>query len=338
VGARGGVGQTGVGANAQANGNVNGLSPTPFFADPGARQQLGLNNNQFNRLNAAYQRALERQNRRLARMNTAGAGTATPSTNSGVTATAPTGSATDGASGAQRTTGIRNDQRLQARANAGTVNDDQRLQARDNANGEIGEDRTNARSRQEELQQFSSQFDSDFNGVVDSTFTDPAMRQRFNQLNLQHQGFGAFTDPQIAQQLNLTAQQRQQLRALAGEWRQQLRQLQAGRRTNLTAQQFNALRSQFLGRLNTVLTPEQQQQWAQLIGPVHNFPMTAFLPPGNDIAGDARATTPAQSRSRSGVVQGNTGTTEGGTTGRIAPYGGTSRSTQGSRSNSGTTR
>jgi hypothetical protein len=327
----------GVGANAQANGNFNGMSRTPFFADPGARQQLGLNNNQFNRLNAAYQRALERQNRRLARMNTAGTGTATTSTNSGVTGTAPTGSATDGASGAQRTTGIRNDQRLQARANAGTLNDDARLQARDNLN-DIGEDRTDARSRQEELQQFANQFDSEFTGVVDSTFTDPAMRQRFNQLNLQHQGIGAFSDPQIAQQLNLTAQQRQQMRALAGEWRQQLRQLQAGRRTNLTTQQFNALQSQFLGRVNTVLTPEQQQQWAQLIGPIHNFPMTAFFPPGNDIAGDARASTPVQSRSGSGVVQGDTGTTQGGTTGRIAPFGGTSRSNQGSRSNSGTTR
>jgi hypothetical protein len=152
------------------------------------------------------------------------------------------------------------------------------------------------------------------------------MRQRFNQLGLQFQSFDAFNNPQIQQQLNLTAQQRQQLQTLAAQWRNQLRELQTGNRARLTPEQWNALRSQFMNRMNTVLTPEQQQLWAQLIGPTFNFPITAYAPPTNPPAATNRAGGAGR------VQQGGT------TTGGIAPYGGTSRRAQGSGNNSGTVR
>ena len=41
---------------------LNGVSQTPFFSDPGARQQLNLNNTQYNALNRAYQNAYNRYN------------------------------------------------------------------------------------------------------------------------------------------------------------------------------------------------------------------------------------------------------------------------------------
>jgi hypothetical protein len=52
--------------NAAARNNMNGqtdmIGRTPFFSDPGARQQLNMNNNQFNSLNSAYSNAYTRYN------------------------------------------------------------------------------------------------------------------------------------------------------------------------------------------------------------------------------------------------------------------------------------
>jgi hypothetical protein len=336
VGARAGVnaGQNRVGANAQLDTNVNGFGQTPFFADPGVRQQLRMTDAQFNRLSRAHLNALRRANRNAnvngaanssarAGIHPNGTGTATAP---GVTQTTPgtTGSAATGTADQSGVTGNVTDPRAQTGV-AGATNP-----------GTTVNDTSNLTRSQDD-------FESDFDGTVDSTFTDPAMRQRFNQLNLQHQGIGAFLHPQIQRQLNLTAQQRQQLRSLAGEWRNQLRALQTGQRSNLTADQWNALRSQFNARLNTVLTPQQQQQWATMIGDVYNFPMSAFVQPDGAVSGSnttAGANTAAAGNNIDRSDNGSQGSTNtpGSDGGRIAPFGGTSRSSQNQGTNSGTVR
>ncbi len=58
----------GVGANAGANaqrGFNNGMRQTPWFSNPNIRQQLQLNDDQFNRLNQAYTQSWQRYNQGL---------------------------------------------------------------------------------------------------------------------------------------------------------------------------------------------------------------------------------------------------------------------------------
>lgn len=265
----------GIGPHAQAgaNGQMNnpyGFGRTPFFADPGARQQLGLNNNQYNQLNRAYQQALQRYNTGAVGQNGSAAGataqTGAAASRAAANANGQSNLTIDGNTDDRRTPNDRQSPAAERRAERL-----QNLQARRNANA--------TQQRTQQPDRFGNRsLDNDFDGVVDSTFTDPAMRQRFNQLNWQYQGPAAFNNRQIQQQLNLTAQQRQQLRSLAGEWRQQLLNARRDNRTNLTAEQFEALRNRFNQRLNTVLTPEQQRMWTQMIGEPYDFPVTAYFP------------------------------------------------------------
>jgi hypothetical protein len=122
------------------------------------------------------------------------------------------------------------------------------------------------------MRQLQNQFDTDFSGNLGTTFTDPRMMQRFNQLNLQSQGFNAFLDPSIQQQLNLTAQQRAQLRQLANQWREQLRDLRTtGRNSQTNQQQIKEMQAQFAQQVNNILNPQQQQQWTAIIGDRFDF-------------------------------------------------------------------
>jgi hypothetical protein len=193
---------------------MNGMSQTPFFADPAVRRQIGMSDAQFNRLMQAHQNALRQFDQNVAQL----------------------GSATPGNAAQQR-----------------------------------------ALAREE----FQNRFNADFYATVSTTLTDPAMRNRFNQLGLQFRGLSAFSDPLIQQQLSLTPRQQQQLRRLAAEFRRDFMQLRRDTRANpnVVQQQFDDLQTQFANRLSRVLSPSQQQLWTQLIGQPFQFPVTAFVPP-----------------------------------------------------------
>jgi hypothetical protein len=181
-----------------------GIGRTPFFTNPGARQQLGLDDNRFNTLNRAYQQSWNRYNQ--------------------------------GVSGLDR-----------------NLTEQQRAQ---------------------QMMQFQNQFNQDFNRTLDTTFTDPRVRTRYNQLNWQFQGFDAFNDPRVRQQLDITPQQQRQFRQVNAEWRRQLQRLRRARNdqnARLTDEQMAQLRQQYQQQLQTMLTPEQQQQWTGMIG--QEFPV-----------------------------------------------------------------
>jgi hypothetical protein len=239
-----------------------------------------MNNRQFNQLNAAYLRALERYNRGLnspaariqnRRAAAANSGTANVATGTATNVDGTPTASTSGAATATTNDGPAAAPRTITNSPAPTSIEEQQRLAR--------------------LQQLQDQFRNDFNTSLDATFTDPAMRQRFNQLNLQSQGLGAFNDPAIQQQLNLSAQQRQQLAALNAQWRRDLMNLQRGNRNNLTQAEFDALRAQYAARLNAILTVQQQQSWGQLVGQPFNFPFTIFLPPTEPVV-DRRGDSP----------------------------------------------
>ncbi len=114
---------------------------------------------------------------------------------------------------------------------------------------------------------------------------------------MQYQGFGAFNDPTIQQKLNLTDQQRRQISQYANEWNQQMGTLNQNfqRDPSGTAERYNQLIRSRSERINSVLTPQQQQMWQQMTGSSYNFPADTYFNSG-------------------GATGGTTGTT-GGTTG-----------------------
>jgi hypothetical protein len=134
--------------------------------------------------------------------------------------------------------------------------------------------------RAQQLQQLQNRFDQEFTRSVDTTFSDPRFRTRFNQLSWQFQGPAAFNDPMIRQQLNLTPQQQREFRRLAGEWRQQIQRLRrSGNDANqeLTQQQFAQLQQQLQDQMMAVLTPQQQRVWPQIYGTPFVYPFNSFF-------------------------------------------------------------
>jgi hypothetical protein len=207
-----GVGARGQGQFSASPGNFDPINPTPFFNDAGARQQLNMNNNQFNQLSRAYQNAYTRYS--------------------------------------QGVTGLNRN-----------LTEQQRMQ---------------------QMQQLRARFNQDFDTSLNTTFSDPQVRSRFNQLNWQFMGPSAFNDPRVRQQLNLTPDQRQQLGRLARAWHQQLagaRPLDPNNPSSMNDQQWIAFRTQYRNQLGTILTPAQQQVYQQLVGQPYDFPVNVYLPP-----------------------------------------------------------
>ncbi len=311
------IGNPTAGANAGNNAwDAGGINPNPFFADPGVQQQLQMNNTQYNQLNRAYQRALQRYNRNITGLNTAGGQTS-----------AATGATNRANSDALRREQLRspaydnqaaNRNRIpgtDSTASDGTITTGNNTATNPAAQNSatLGGPNPSANAtggvRSERLAEFRRQFDTEFNNSLDSTFTDPAIRDRYNQLNYQYQGFGAFDDPTVQSRLNLSNQQRQQVANLNSQWRQELMNIQNDGRGNLSQQEFNALRSRFMSQLESVLSPAQMQQWMQLVGQSYDFPYSAYVPsPVTNPSGSPRGVNGTAQRNVPGTDQGRSPT------------------------------
>lgn len=122
--------------------------------------------------------------------------------------------------------------------------------------------------RAQRIEQLENGFNDSFNNTVDSTLTDAQSRMRYDQLYRQYQGLNAFNNMAVQSQLNLTPQQRTQIRALSTQWRDQ-------QGANGTPNY-----SQYSEQLNAILTPQQQQTWSQLTGSRFNFGNTGGVGAG----------------------------------------------------------
>jgi hypothetical protein len=212
-----------------------------------------------------------------------------------------------------------------------------------------------ADQRAQQMEMLENRFNNSFNKSLDNNFTDAQARLRFEQLNRQYMGLNAFNNSAIQNQLNLTPQQRQQIRSLASQWRDQ-------QGTNGVNPDY----SQYSQQLNSILTPQQQQTWSQLTGSQFNFNTSdngatqngagagtaagpnagAVQDPNNNLTapktgrtvffnGESGAGTTAGSgaETSSGTATGGAGTTNGGTSGTGA---GTSSGTSSSGSGAAT--
>jgi len=283
-------------SNLNPNAGENGISQNPFFSNQAVRQQLRMNDTQFNSLNSAYRDAYSNYQNSL--------------------------------------------------------------------NG-LGKNLT-ADQRTQQMEMLQNKFNDRFNQNVNSTLTDPGMRNRFEQLNRQYMGLSNFNNPAVQKQLNLTPQQLNQIRQLSTSIRSQ----ESNANPSLNQSQ---LYSQTWDQLNSILTPQQQQTWSQLTGERFDFgaqngngtsqstigtggipgtggtangnangdgnrdPKNNLTAPRNNSGIVPFGTSPGTGANDTGTNSGNTGGTNGNsTTGGTGGTAGTSGSTSGAGSSTAT--
>ena len=105
-----------------------------------------------------------------------------------------------------------------------------------------------------------------------------AQYPRYRQLELQFRGFGAFADPDIQKQLNLSQEQVVRLHEALAWSVKQMHDIAANgdKSRDKGATQFANFQRAARDRLNQVLTTDQQQAWQKMTGPPFPFP-----PPGD---------------------------------------------------------
>ncbi len=137
-----------------------------------------------------------------------------------------------------------------------------------------------AQLRAQRVDALSQRFNSTFNQSLNQVYTDRTARRRYDQLYRQYQGYNAFSDPAVVQQLNLTPQQRQQFNRYHQQWNQSLTDFQnrfAEDRLGATSQFNNALRER-QQQIEQTLTPAQRQAWSSYTGDPYNFSPDVYFP------------------------------------------------------------
>jgi hypothetical protein len=108
----------------------------------------------------------------------------------------------------------------------------------------------------------------------------PGQEKRLRQIRLQVQGPRVFTDPQLAQELNLTEEQRQRVGKMVEEFDQQMgKSIQPGVSPEEARQKMRARDKDARERLLKLLTPEQQAKWKEMAGEPFDGPI-GINPPG----------------------------------------------------------
>lgn len=311
---------------------LGGPGQTPWFNNPAVRQQLQLNDSQFDRLNSGYRDAWNRYNQGLR-------GNATQGSRAEMQQELANSQA------ANRGNSLRNPN------NAGVIQQgnepvqgralqDQRQRRSGQTRQNVNDGRLNRADRRisngvnqaqatfspdsQRLQQLRQVFDDEFSQVVDSTFTDAAARQRYNQLYLQYQGFDAFSNPAVGRQLNLDPNQQAQFENLSRQWNQGLERLQGAYEQDpqVANQQYRELQRQANEQLTALLTPQQLANWRRMTGSQFEFPATAYLRNNSaqslDPVGDrtrARVNEQLEDQQNETIFDSNRGTNDGSTIG-----------------------
>lgn len=127
--------------------------------------------------------------------------------------------------------------------------------------------------RTQRLGELNNTFNRDWNQATGTVFTQPNDRQRFNQLYWQYQQYGAFNDPTLQQKLNLTDAQRQKFRDYDRDWNRQMAKWNADYANNRESviNSYNQYQRDFQNNVNSVLTPQQREQWQSLVGKPYAF-------------------------------------------------------------------
>jgi serine/threonine protein kinase len=96
----------------------------------------------------------------------------------------------------------------------------------------------------------------------------PAQQARLRQIGLQAEGPGAFSEPEVVSELELTAEQRDQIRTIEDETLFGWMRGESGAKDRTVSE-----------RVLAVLTEEQTRRWEAMTGEVLKSPITPFPPP-----------------------------------------------------------
>ncbi len=151
--------------------------------------------------------------------------------------------------------------------------------------------------RQKRIAELNKTFHS---GVAKSTtevITDPQIRDRYNQLYWQYQGYGAFEDPTVQQRLKLTDEQRQAFAKQRADWEKQMNTYSSEYATDrdVVNKNFTTTWKSTRENINKTLTPEQRKVWVETIGEPYDFPADVYfegsVEGGGKIEGTIKPTT-----------------------------------------------
>lgn len=134
-------------------------------------------------------------------------------------------------------------------------------------------------ARSQRTNEYRDRFDSEFAQSTSSVFRTPEQQQRFNQLQTQYQGYGAFDNPRLQRQFNLNDTQYRQLQELRREWDSELEGLRETYATNAdeARNRFNGLRSSTDQRFQGILNDKQRQSYNEMTGQPFDFGADTFL-------------------------------------------------------------
>jgi hypothetical protein len=147
--------------------------------------------------------------------------------------------------------------------------------------------------RSQKMAELQHGFNKSFTTTANGVITDPQQLSRYNQVQLQYQGYDAFSNPMVQDKLKLTPEQRQKMAQQGQDWHKQMNNLGSTYQTDPqgTAKRFNAMRYDSGRGINSVLTPQQQKSYLQLTGQSYNFQPSAYFQPSSN-AGTSPQTNP----------------------------------------------
>ena len=122
-------------------------------------------------------------------------------------------------------------------------------------------------------------FNNGVNTAAAKVFTDAELRNRYNQLNWQYQGYGAFQDPTVQQRLKLTDAQRQSFNRYYKDWNDEMNTYanEYGTDREGVNKRFATSYKTHRDRINETLTPEQRKSWTEMTGESYDFPADVYF-------------------------------------------------------------
>lgn len=140
-------------------------------------------------------------------------------------------------------------------------------------------DAQDAQARSQRLNEYRDRFDNEFTRSSRDVFRNPEQQARFNQLQLQYQGYGAFQNPRLQRQLNLNDTQNRQLQELYNEWNSEIEGLREGYASNRddATNRFNELRNRSNERFQGILNDQQRQSYNEMTGQPYDFGADTYL-------------------------------------------------------------
>jgi hypothetical protein len=110
----------------------------------------------------------------------------------------------------------------------------------------------------------------------------PDQLKRLKQIELQAAGVAAFTTPEVQKALNLTDQQREELRTINDAYGKQMRELIGGGNEQGGRERMATLRKETMTKVQAVLTDAQKGTWKELTGEPFEVRFGQRRRPGGD--------------------------------------------------------